>query len=324
VKRRGRPGEGYLSEDAALAVIPSVVAGRAAEQAEERERRQREQEREVSFEEIAAAWLAHRVNVVGIKRTTLNHYRTMLARPDDAPRKRGRAPRARIMSRFAGRPAAAITTREMARWLHELDADPLLSARAVNQHRQVLCSIYRYACREDTFGLAENPADRTEKRREADPGEIVTYTPAEVEAIARAAAMGAHRDNRLKLTPGEVEARAQEDAQDACLILVAAFCGLRMGGVPCVALAARDVGGAAAARPAQLRARRGGQSEGAAGAQRAAGRPAGAGAGAAVPAGDVRAAGGPGVLFADRRAPRRIGAAAAVQGGARCDGRRGS
>jgi integrase len=239
VKRRGRPGEGYLSEDAALALIPSVVAGRAAEQAQERERRRREQEREVSFEEIAAAWLAHRVNVVGIKRTTLNHYRTMLAQPDDAPRKRGRAPRARIMSRFAGRPAASITTREVARWLHELDADPLLSARAVNQHRQVLCSIYRYACREDAFGLAENPAERTEKRREADPGEIVTYTPAEVEAIARGAAMGAHRDNRLKLTPGEVEARAQEDAQDACLILVAAFCGLRMG--ECLALRWRHV-----------------------------------------------------------------------------------
>jgi hypothetical protein len=58
------------------------------------------------------------------------------------------------------------------------------------------------------------------------------YTPAEVEAIARAAQAGAHRDNRLKLTPGEVEARGREDAQDACLILVAAFCGLRIGGVP--------------------------------------------------------------------------------------------
>ncbi len=51
----------------------------------------------------------------------------------------------------------------------------------------MLYSIYRYACRDDTFGLTENPAAKTEKRREADPAEIVTYTPAEVEAIARAA-----------------------------------------------------------------------------------------------------------------------------------------
>jgi integrase len=216
-----------------------VIAKRAAEQAQESERRRREREREVGFEEIAAAWLAHRVNVVGIKRTTLNHYRTMLARPEDMPKKRGRAPRARIMSRFGGRPAAAITTREVARWLRELDADPLLSARAVNQHRQILCSIYRYACREDTFGLSENPAEWTEKRREADAGEIVIYTPAEVEAIAGAAEEGAHRENRLKLTPGEIEARGQEDAQDACLILVAAFCGLRMG--ECLALRWRHV-----------------------------------------------------------------------------------
>jgi integrase len=239
VKRRGRPTDGYLSEDAALTLIPTVVAERATEQAREQEQRQREQEREISFDEIAAAWLAHRVSVIGIKRTTLNHYRTMLLRPDEAPRKRGRAPRARIMTSFGGRPAASITTRDIARWLAELDADPLLSARSVNQHRQVVCSIYSYACREDTFGLAENPAARTEKRREADQAEIVTYTPAEVEAIARAAQEGAHRESRLKLTEAEIGARAQEDTQDSCLILVAAFCGLRMG--ECLALRWRHV-----------------------------------------------------------------------------------
>jgi integrase len=239
VKRRGRPTEGYLSEDAALALTPRVIAEHAAEQAKEHERWECEQEREISFDEIAAAWLAHRVNVMSIKRTTLNHYRTMLLRPDEAPRKRGRAPRARIMSCFGGRPAASITTRDVARWLAELDGDPLLSARSVNQHRQVIYSIYGYACREDTFGLAENPVARTEKRREGDPAEIVTYTPAEIEAIARAAQEGAHRENGLKLTGAEIESRAQEDAQDACLILVAAFCGLRMG--ECLALRWRHV-----------------------------------------------------------------------------------
>lgn len=239
IKRRGRPADGCLSEDAALALIATVRAAYEAEQARERERRSRDREREVSFDEIAEAWLQHHVSVVGIKRTTLNHYRAMLLRPEDAPRKRGRAPRARIMGRFGGRPAASITTHEVADWLRELDADALLSARSVNQHRQLLLSIYGHACRADTFALAENPVAGTEKRREADAAEIVTYTPAEVEAIAAAAEAGAHRDSKLALGADELATRRREDEQDASLILVAAFCGLRMG--ECLALRWRHV-----------------------------------------------------------------------------------
>jgi integrase len=134
-----------------------------------------------------------------------------------------------MMSAFGGRPAVSITTREVSRWLSELDRDPGLSARSVNKHRTVLHGIYRYACREDTFGLVANPAAGTEKRRESDPAEIVTYTPAEVEALARAAATGPHRNNHLRLSDEEQAVRALEDEQDACVILVAAFCGLRMG-----------------------------------------------------------------------------------------------
>jgi hypothetical protein len=59
----------------------------------------------------------------------------------------------------------------------------------------------------------------TEERREADPAEIVTCTPAEVEAIARAAAAGAHRDNRLSLTPGEVEAGRRDVSADYTRLL---------------------------------------------------------------------------------------------------------
>lgn len=239
IKRRGRPTDGALTEDGALAAIPSVIAEYEVEREQATRQRDREAERELSFDEIANAWLQHRANVVGVKRSTLNHYRSMLLHPDDQPRKRGRAPRARIMSRFGGQPAVEITTCEIARWLHELDADPLLSARSVNQHRQIMLSIYAYACRADTFGLAHNPVVATEKRREADPAEIVTYTPAEVEAIAAAAGDGVHRDSKLALGEDELAARLQEDEQDACLILVAAFCGLRMG--ECLALRWRHV-----------------------------------------------------------------------------------
>jgi integrase len=239
IKRRGRVGEGYLCEDEAVALIPGLIAEHEAERARARDERAKEAEREIVFDEIAEAWLAHRIAVVGIKRTTRNDYETMLLRPGDRPKKRGRAPRARLMSKFGGRPAASITTREIARWLNELDRDPELSARSVNKHRMVLNSIYRYACREDTFGLADNPATRTEKRREADPAEIITYTPAEVEAVARAASGGAHRDNRLRLSDEEIAVRKLEDDQDACVVLVAAFCGLRLG--ECLGLRWRHV-----------------------------------------------------------------------------------
>ena len=101
-------------------------------------------------------------------------------------------------------------------------------------------SIYKYACRDDTYGLPYNPAAGTGKRREPDPAEIITYTPADVEAIVRAAAAGAHRDAvRIVMGPDELEVRRLEDEQDACVILVAAFRGLRMG--ECLGLRWRHV-----------------------------------------------------------------------------------
>jgi hypothetical protein len=41
----------------------------------------------VTFDEIATAWLEHRIAVVGIKRTTRNDYETMLLPPRARPKK---------------------------------------------------------------------------------------------------------------------------------------------------------------------------------------------------------------------------------------------
>jgi len=98
------------------------------------------------------------------------------SRAGRACKKRGRPPpAARRMAKWGGRDATSITTREVARWLTELDRDPALSSRAVNLHRQVMRSIFAHACRDDTFGLTHNPVAHTEKRREPDPAEIITY-----------------------------------------------------------------------------------------------------------------------------------------------------
>jgi integrase len=238
VRRRGRAVGGALTEQRALGLIPDVIEEAEALRAEARVAY--ESEDPPLFEEISEDWLLHRITVGGIKRTTQLNYEAMLRRPDAPAKKRGRAPAARLMAKWGGREAASITTREVARWLTELDRDPALTPRAVNLYRQVMLSIYVHACREDTFGLAFNPVAGTEKRREPDPKEIITYTAAEVEAIARAAAAGAHRDvSRVRLGDEELDARRLEDEQDACLILVAAFCGLRMG--ECLGLRWRHV-----------------------------------------------------------------------------------
>ncbi|MFZ1926239.1 MAG: hypothetical protein WAU42_08870 [Solirubrobacteraceae bacterium] len=144
---------------------PRLVAEHEDEQKRTRDKQAEEAEREIVFDEIAEAWLAHRISVVGIKRTTRNDYETMLLRPGDRPKKRGRTPRARLMAKFGGRSAASITTREIARWLHELDRDPELSARSVKQapdgaqQHLLLCLPRRHvwACRQSGGEDGEAP-----------------------------------------------------------------------------------------------------------------------------------------------------------------------
>ena len=228
IKRRGRPPSGYFTEDTALASVAMLL-----EQAREKRARATrgpDPALTVTFNEVAAAWLEHRRTVGGCKRSTLTDYSAMLRHPGERSRKRGRAPKGRIMAAFGGRTAASITTRELSRWLVQLDRDPALSPRAVNAHRAVMHSVFAFGCREDTFALPDNPVAGTEKRRETDPAEIVTYTPFEVLVIAEEARRGAHRNlTRMEVREEEQGFRHREDEQDACLILVAAFSGLRMG-----------------------------------------------------------------------------------------------
>src|SRR3954447_17158048 len=168
--------------------------------------------------------------VKGVKPSTLADYRYLLA-PVDAPaRKRGRAPAARIMRAFAHRPLFEITPAEVGRYLATLDADPAIGARTVNKHRQVLCSVFEHAMREDTFELPSNPARSTDNRREPDPKPIDFYEPEEVLALVRAARAGLHRDpSRPAVSPEEHLERDRCDEQDAALFVVASFTGLRMG-----------------------------------------------------------------------------------------------
>ena len=93
--------------------------------------------------------------------------------------------------------------------------------------------MFNFGMREGTFNLPSNPAARSDRRREAKPGVLNFYSPEDVEALARALAAGKHRE-----TPPEDVERA-DDRQDAELVRVAAYAGLRMGEL--LALRWRDV-----------------------------------------------------------------------------------
>jgi integrase len=123
----------------------------------------------------------------------------------------------------------SITTIDVKRWLEKLDREGI-SARTINKHRQLVASVFEYAIADGEYGVFENPVRGTVKRREADPRPIDTYSPEEVLALARAARAGLHRDpRRPAVSDAERAERLWADEQDACIYIVAAFTGLRLG-----------------------------------------------------------------------------------------------
>jgi integrase len=106
--------------------------------------------------------------------------------------------------------------------------------------RQLVCAIFNYGMRPSTYRLPHNPVIDADRRREPERGPLAFYSPEQVESLARSLAAGDHRDpSRPVLSEEEIEARVREDVQDAELVRVAAYAGLRRGEL--VALRWRDV-----------------------------------------------------------------------------------
>ena len=185
----------------------------------------------MTFRELAQEWLGYLEFEKGAKASTLRDYRWLLAEPG-SPRRRGEGTAPGLLPKaFGDRAAISITTRDVAEYLRGLDRAGA-TPRTVNKHRQVISAIYGYAMREDSYGLELNPATATRKRREPPLAVLEFYEPEEVEAIARAAAAGAHRQLTSRvLYDDERSARAAEDRQDAELYRVPAYTGLRLGEV---------------------------------------------------------------------------------------------
>jgi integrase len=183
------------------------------------------------FDTAAVDWLHHVERVDGLKPSTLQDYRYRLTPPDTPARKQGRRhANGRILRRFGGRQLHTITTEEIERWLDEL-GDRGLSQRTVNAHRQLICSILGYATgRPSEYGITENVAAATPKRREQEPAALDFYEPEEIRQLADAARIGAHHaPSRPARTLAQRRTRRAEDQRDATLYVLAAYAGLRRG-----------------------------------------------------------------------------------------------
>ncbi len=223
-RRRGRVPEDAFDERrahaAAAALVASFVSETAAADRVERERRLAG----VTFRELAAAYLVWLRDVKGAKPATLRDHGYVLAEPG-TPYRRGKGQLlGHVLRAIGDRPAKAISTREIDAFLDTVAAT-CVSARAVNKTRNIIAAAFNYGMRESAFGLPRNPALAADVRREPHPGVLLYYSPAEIEVIADALWSGRRRDHPEARTADQLAT----DQQDAELVRVAAYTGLRLG-----------------------------------------------------------------------------------------------
>jgi integrase len=238
-RHRGRlPDDAYDERRAhveAARLVADYVSEAANAERTERERRARG----VTFREVAHAYLRWLKDVRGAKPATLRDHAYVLGEPG-VPYKHGsRTTIGHVMAALGDRPAARITTREIDELLATISATGV-SPRTVNKYRCVIAAAFNYGAKPSTFGLPGNPVGDADKRQERHPDALVFYVPEEVEALAQALADGRHRDpSRPAVGEQKRDAQLVEDHQDAEIVRVAAYAGLRQGEL--LALRWRDV-----------------------------------------------------------------------------------
>lgn len=227
-KRRGRCAYGWLDERSANVAAVAAMEAHAEELAERAQSDARAAADLLTVRALAQEWLGWLSEVWGAKPSTVKDYGFLLREPG-VPFKRGAGASAgRIMKAFGDRPAAEVTTAEVSRFLRELDREGL-TPRNVNKHREVLASMFAYGCRADSLGLASNPVDGTDKRRQPPPAVLDYYEVNEVEALGAACERGAHRAKRMITDEAELHARRQEDRRDAEAFRLLFYTGVRLG-----------------------------------------------------------------------------------------------
>ena len=216
--RRGRPRDGCLDVAGAHDRAREIVSEQAVKAADP-------QASGPTFREVALDYMRWLERVKGAKPSTLADHGYALAESNGTTS-------GQVMLALGGRPAAEVTPRDVENLLDTLAASGA-SPRTINKRRALLGAVFTYGVKR--AGLSGNPVRATDKRREPQQAALDTYSVAEVERLAAALAEGRHR-GRLAAS----EATRAEDAQDAELVRVAAYTGLRQGELR--ALRWRDVG----------------------------------------------------------------------------------
>jgi integrase len=239
--RAGRVPQGSFDERRAHVAAAGIVAEYVTEATEREEVERERRARGVTFREVAQDYMRWLEDVKRAKPSSLRDRESVLAEPG-APYRRGVGTvNGQVMAALGDRPASEITTREVNKLLCKVAAGGG-SASTVNKYRAVIVSIFNYGMRESTFDLPRNPALTTDKRREPDRPALLFYSPEEIESLARSLAEGRHRsiaEEKHQEKPERSLAEVAEDAQDAELVRVAAYAGLRLGEL--LALRWRDV-----------------------------------------------------------------------------------
>ena len=233
--------EGYVDHKRAIETGARIVAAYLKE-ASDRETIERERQSQgVTFREVAHDYMRWLRDVRGAKPSTLRDRESVFAEPGMRYRRGARALNGYVMGAFGDRPAAKITTREVNKLLEQIAANGA-SASTVNKYRADLVAVFNYGMRPATFELPSNPALASDRRKEPGRAPLNFYSTAEIEALARSLADGEHRDlagERHQENPERSPVEIAEDEQDAELVRVASYAGLRMGEL--LALRWRDV-----------------------------------------------------------------------------------
>ncbi len=239
LRRKGRVPDGHYDHRAATVRAAAIVADYVAE-ADDLERAERERRsRGATFREVTRAYLPWLEDVRGAKPSTLRDHGYVLGEPGIPYKFRSGVTAGYVMAALGDRPASKIETREINELLTTI-SNTGASARTVNKYRSVISAAFNYGCKPSTLALPTNPAKDADKRREPQPGVLLFYTPEEIEALAQALADGRHRNpSRPAVSDLEILTRLAEDHQDAEIVRVAAYAGLRLGEL--LALRWRDV-----------------------------------------------------------------------------------
>jgi integrase len=207
---KGPPREGYLTKNEARRMLDELLAqarrvGPGARRADSRS---------LTFADAAAEWL--RYVEVDRKRSanTLRDYRRTVEQV--------------LLPTFGQLPLSELTSEMIDAFrAHHVD-ERRLTARTINKYLVVINGILKRAQRH--YGLAVNVAAGVERQPVRRATEFRVLSIDEVELLARTFADGAHHPVAQRtLTNAELAARSASDAQDAALILAAAYAGLRLG-----------------------------------------------------------------------------------------------